>query len=307
MPLPTQLFPTLLGRGEGKLTAARQDDFLESGKNALSRHPAADCKSLEDEYELAEQLGEGSFGIVFACTRRSTGQDLAVKLIDVSQTPLHAVMREARILQSMDHPNIVKYHGTHHDGFCVGIVMSKFYGGDVVEYLQSHASSHGMINCQDITHVAQQMLAAIEHLHNRLVIHRDIKGDNFLMDRRNLKDPDCRVVLIDFGSATHAFPGERLTSWVGTRLFWSPEIYAESYGNKIDLWALGVVMCGLLTGNFPFQNESEILNKDFRAPRCVHPLCAGFVYRLLDKDESRRMSAAEALQHPYVSETGWRC
>eukprot|EP00434_Breviolum_minutum_P042357 symbB.v1.2.037697.t1/scaffold5638.1/size25087/3 len=93
---------------------------------------------LLDEYSVGLTLGEGAFGVVSVCKRRATGEEYAVKMVDKVETPVEAIKKEADILQSMDHPNIVKFHGVYYERCFVCIVMDKLDGGDLVEGLQRH-------------------------------------------------------------------------------------------------------------------------------------------------------------------------
>merc|ERR1719277_2758221 len=100
----------------------------------------------------------------------------------------------------------------------------------------------------------------------KLTIHRDIKGDNYLMDRRDVTDPDCKVVLTDFGTACHVAKDERLSAAAGTQMFWAPELFDRNYGLKVDVWAMGITMYGLVSGRFPFADEDDIRKKELKMP-----------------------------------------
>ncbi|CAK0861369.1 unnamed protein product [Prorocentrum cordatum] len=122
------------------------------------------------------------------------------------------------------------------------------------------------------------------------------------MDRPDILDPACRIVLTDFGAACRLErPGERLSSVVGTRKFSPPEFFDRNYGAKVDVWALGIVMYGLATGRFPFRNEMDVRNKAIFIPRTVYPLFADFIMRMLVKDESTRLDSDQAMNHQYLN------
>lgn len=256
---------------------------------------------LLDEYSVGVTLGEGAFGVVSVCKRRATGEEYAVKMVDKVETPVEAIKKEADVLQSMDHPNIVKFHGVYYERCFVCIVMDKLDGGDLVEGLQRHLKERGQINCLDVVHVAYQMAASIHYLHQRNVVHRDVKGDNYLMDRKNMTDKQCKVVLTDFGTACTAKPTDRLSSGVGTKIFWSPEFFDRDYGQKVDVWAMGVIMYGLASGRFPFRDENDVRNKEVRIPKRVHPVCEEFIRKMLEKSEKLRMSSSEVMSHEWIA------
>jgi len=255
---------------------------------------------LLDEYSVGLTLGEGAFGVVSVCKRRATGEEFAVKMVDKVETPVEAIKKEAEMLQLMDHPNIVKSHGVYYERCFVCIVMDKLDGGDLVEGLQRHLKERGQINCHDVVHVAYQMASSIHYLHNRNVVHRDVKGDNYLMDRKNMTDKNCKIVLTDFGTACNANPSDRMSSGVGTKIFWSPEFFDRDYGQKVDVWAMGVIMYGLVSGRFPFRDENDVRNKEVRIPKRVHPVCEEYIRKMLEKSEKSRMSSKEVMSHPWI-------
>jgi len=87
--------------------------------------------------------------------------------------------------------------------------MDMFTGGDLVEGLQRHLKERGQINCFDVIHVSKQMTSSIEYLHKNSLVHRDVKGDNFLIDTKDLICPSARIVLTDFGLSTYCRPEEQ--------------------------------------------------------------------------------------------------
>jgi len=259
---------------------------------------------LLEEYSVGQTLGEGAFGVVSNCKKRSTGEEFAVKMVDKVETPVDAIRKEADMLQSMDHPNIVKFHGVYYERCFVCIVMDKYKGGDLVEGLQRHLKERGQIPCQNVVHVSKQMAASIDYLHKRKVVHRDVKGDNYLMDRKDMTSVDCKIVLTDFGTACNIEPEQRLSASVGTKIFWSPEFFDRNYGSKVDVWAMGVIMYGLVSGRFPFRDETDIRTKEVKIPKRVHATCEDFIKRMLVKKEGNRMTAKDVMEHDWLGSRG---
>eukprot|EP00746_Dinoflagellata_sp_MGD_P008235 gnl/MRDRNA2_/MRDRNA2_116460_c0_seq1.p1 gnl/MRDRNA2_/MRDRNA2_116460_c0~~gnl/MRDRNA2_/MRDRNA2_116460_c0_seq1.p1 ORF type:complete len:812 (-),score=187.17 gnl/MRDRNA2_/MRDRNA2_116460_c0_seq1:107-2542(-) len=258
-------------------------------------------KRLIEVYDVGAKLGEGAFGVVHECTHRETAKAYAVKMIDKVEQEVDDIQREIDMIQTFKHRNVVGCLDVFMEKCFVCIVMEKYTGGDLVDGLQAHLKAKGKIQDHQLIHVAQQMTAAIDHLHGKTVVHRDVKGDNFLMDRPEITDPECHVALTDFGTAVYLRDDEKLTEHTGTRAFWSPEMCDRSYGFKVDVWALGVVSYGLLDGTFPFKDEKQIKEKKPRLPK-VTVKCADFLKRCLEKDHRKRLSANEALNHPWITE-----
>lgn len=106
-----------------------------------------------------------------------------------------------------------------------------------------------------------QILKAVKHTHDRGFLHRDIKGDNLLLDRPDVSDPRCHVTLSDFGTAIQYDGSKPLRQVTGTRVFWAPEVVQRAYGFPADVWACGVVIYGLVDATFPFRDEKQIMEK----------------------------------------------
>jgi len=258
-------------------------------------------RRLLDEYAVGDILGEGAFGIVSSCKHRTTGKEYAVKMVDKVESTLADIERETEMMRCVDHPNIVKLRGVFYERCFICIVMDKYTGGDVVEGLHTHLRLKGKIPCRKVVHIMQQMGASIQYLHSENIVHRDIKGDNFLMDRPDLTDPNCNIVLTDFGTVCFLNEGDRLSESVGTKCFWSPEFFEFNYGKKIDVWAMGIVSYGLITGCFPFKDEKEIKAKMVRIPKQVHPVCEDVIRGMLEKTERSRLSSDAVMSHEWFS------
>lgn len=255
---------------------------------------------LLDYYTVGATLGEGAFGVVYACVNIRTGEEVAVKMVDRAETQLDVIKREADILANLNHDNIVKFHQVIYEKCFVCVVMAK-YQGDLVDGLHQHMRAKGGIEANRVVHIATQMGSAVHYLHTHLIIHRDVKGDNFMVDRLDIENSQCRVALGDFGTAAHTTLDARLDGEVGTRIFWAPEMFSRNYSLKVDVWAMGIIMFGLLDGRFPFKDEEDIKKKNPRYPRQISPVCKSFIKTMIDKDEEKRSSAAQVMQHAYIT------
>merc|ERR1719362_860175 len=152
-----------------------------------------------------------------------------------------------------------------------------------------------------VGNASRQMMESISWLHSKGVVHRDIKGDNYLTDRQDLGDPECQIYLSDFGTATDVKESQRLHFKCGTATYWAPEFVKLDYSLKVDVWAFGVIMYGLITGRFPFKNEDDITHKKINIPSRANADCASLLLGLLERNESLRLTAAAALVHPFCA------
>jgi serine/threonine protein kinase len=257
---------------------------------------------LMDDYLVGEMLGEGAFSIVYACTLKTGEGDYAVKMVDKVESPMEAIRREVELLDSLKHINIVKFIEVFYEKCFVCIVLDRYPGGDLFNGMHVHWEDRGRIPSSKVSHVKRQMIHAVSFLHSLDVVHRDVKGDNYLLDRLDLVDPDCHVTLTDFGTACRIEPDSRLSELCGTRTYWSPEFFRKDYGLKVDDWAVGIVICGLLTGAFPFNSDGAIMDPERPAKIAgrLPQLCNDLVMRLLEKDEAKRMTSSEAANHPWM-------
>lgn len=255
---------------------------------------------LIQEYKVGTVLGEGAFGVVYACTHLASGTEVAVKMCDKVETPVEKLRREAELLLSLDCPYIVKVHQVFYERCFVCLVMDKFNGGDLIHGMHMHHEEKGKVRSSDAVHVCSQMAKAIRYLHDQSIVHRDVKGDNFLMSDRNFTDPAIHIALCDFGTAVHLEQGKYLSDIVGTKLFWSPEFCERRYRLKVDVWAMGVVVYGLIVGRFPFRDENDIRNHEPHYSKRLEGHCLNYLRGILAKDERERLDAHQCVEHKWL-------
>jgi serine/threonine protein kinase len=259
-------------------------------------------KKLLDYYNVGEMLGQGAFGIVYACKKiGDTDKDLAVKMVDKAESPLDKIKEEFEMLRRMEHNNVITCEDVIIEKCFVCIVMQRLRGGDLIVGMQAHWKSKGKIPVMSTVLVTAQMAESIAYLHRNSVIHRDVKGDNYLCDRPDIVDPKIRIVLTDFGTAIDCKESDRLKEKCGTKLYWSPEFHKLSYGLKVDTWAMGVIIYGLINGKFPFRDEADVHKKEVTVPKGTPKECEDFVKKVLCKKEEDRPKAADVLKEAWIS------
>lgn len=256
---------------------------------------------LLDRYSLGHVLGTGTTGVVCVATDRNSNEDYAVKVMDLAEMPEKMVRREARMLQRLKHPRIATCHGVYFDALSVCLVTDIYRGGDLLGGMQRHHQEKGSVSVHVVQRISQMMLEASEWLHRHGIVHRDLKGDNFLLTCEGIEDPECQVILSDFGTAKSLSPGQRLAQKVGTTLYWAPELFSQDYGLAVDLWALGVIVFGMMWGRFPFMNEEETRTKPFRCPPDYSDHGENFLQGILAKSESERFTSAKAMEHAFLA------
>eukprot|EP00443_Scrippsiella_acuminata_P115224 CAMPEP_0115601330 /NCGR_PEP_ID=MMETSP0272-20121206/15345_1 /TAXON_ID=71861 /ORGANISM="Scrippsiella trochoidea, Strain CCMP3099" /LENGTH=207 /DNA_ID=CAMNT_0003036795 /DNA_START=131 /DNA_END=754 /DNA_ORIENTATION=+ len=204
-------------------------------------------------------------------------QEYAVKRIHKSHSPRDDadIGHEIGMLSRLEHPCIVKLHAVYVNARFVDMVFDHYRGGDLSDAVERHGQIKGNIPMATVQNLTWQMFGGIEWLHQNKIVHRDIKCDNFLLDRVDLEHPKCRVYLSDFGTAIEVKPGQRLDKFCGTPCYWAPEIYRRSYAFKVDVWAAGVTTYILMAQHLPFASKEEIC-EILGAAALVQASCLGF-------------------------------
>lgn len=269
--------------------------------------------SCSEVYEVhgTSKLGKGSYGSVYLATHRVTGDERAVKVMNVDRITsyyLRKLHTEIAILKSLDHPNIIKLQDVFFGKRSVYIVTDLCRGGELFELLNS-GKNQGFVFREDrASKLMRDMLSAVHYLHERGIVHRDLKLENFLFEDHHANSP---LILIDFGLSKHFSREEKLTQKVGSCYYTAPEVLNGNYDFRCDLWSLGVLCYMLLSGSPPFYGKSvedvynAILTKEasFADKKFKHVsnACMDFMKRLLVRDPRHRMTTGEALLHPFIT------
>ncbi|XP_076309373.1 serine/threonine-protein kinase Pak-like isoform X2 [Tachypleus tridentatus] len=223
-----------------------------------------------EKYTNMKQISQGGSGTVYTAVTTETGLEVAVKKINVmKQLRKDLIITELSIMKKYKHPNIVSY-------------LDSFLDGDELWILQ-----------------------AVQYLHDNNIVHRDIKGDNILLGK------DWTIKLADFGISAQLSPEQnKRTSLVGTRRWMAPELVKQiEYGPEVDIWSLGITAIEMVNGKPPYHQENSdmvfdlitqngkpnIENKDN-----LSPVFRDFLDRCLEVDISKRYTASELLEHPFM-------
>ncbi|XP_029865665.1 calcium/calmodulin-dependent protein kinase type II subunit delta isoform X3 [Harpia harpyja] len=266
------------------------------------------CTRFTDEYQLFEELGKGAFSVVRRCMKITTGQEYAAKIINtkkLSARDHQKLEREARICRLLKHPNIVRLHDSiSEEGFHY-LVFDLVTGGELFEDIVARE----YYSEADASHCIQQILESVNHCHLNGIVHRDLKPENLLLAS---KSKGAAVKLADFGLAIEV-QGEQQAwfGFAGTPGYLSPEVLRKDpYGKPVDMWACGVILYILLVGYPPFWDEDQhrLYQQikagayDFPSPEwdTVTPEAKDLINKMLTINPAKRITASEALKHPWI-------
>ena len=262
---------------------------------------------MSSKYKVKKLLGEGSFGKAFLCSRDSD-EDLCVikqiKVEDMTKQEKDDVINESTILSKLDHPNIIKFFEffeskTPQQTF--NIVTEYADGGDLSEKIKEQNKTP--FKESDILDYFTQICLALKHIHEKKIIHRDLKSGNVFLMKSGL------VKLGDFGIAkTFKNTMDKAKTMVGTPYYLSPEIIqGKPYDNKSDIWSLGVLLYEMMTFKMPFEANTlpmlsmKIMRGNYTPPSSMYTKdLREIVSKCLMVDPSRRPSIREILKMPII-------
>ncbi|XP_040176350.1 calcium/calmodulin-dependent protein kinase type II subunit gamma isoform X7 [Rana temporaria] len=266
------------------------------------------CTRFTDEYQLYEELGKGAFSVVRRCVKKSTSQEYAAKIINtkkLSARDHQKLEREARICRLLKHPNIVRLHESiSEEGFHY-LVFDLVTGGELFEDIVARE----YYSEADASHCIHQILESVNHIHQHDIVHRDLKPENLLLAS---KCKGAAVKLADFGLAIEVQGDQQAWfGFAGTPGYLSPEVLRKDpYGKPVDIWACGVILYILLVGYPPFWDEDQhkLYQQikagayDFPSPEwdTVTPEAKNLINQMLTINPAKRITADQALKHPWV-------
>mmetsp|Transcript_506 Transcript_506/g.1735 ORF Transcript_506/g.1735 Transcript_506/m.1735 type:complete len:534 (-) Transcript_506:317-1918(-) len=274
--------------------------------------------SLDNYYTMSSQiLGSGQYGVVCKANMLDGDEEVAVKIVSKTQNQprlMDFISREYAIIAELSHANIVRTLDVFEDDEKLALVMEVMNGGP----LTNHVTREKPLCELDTAHVMYDLLSAVAYMHEKNVVHRDIKPDNILIVSNTRP---VRAKVTDFGLAN--FIDSRFLSrngvdvmplsGVGTIQFAAPEVLRnEAYGISADMWSCGVVCYYMLSGRYPFASyHKDITKKNIK--KCAYSFpddafgkisasAKDLINLLLNPEKLKRISARDALKHQWFKE-----
>ncbi|EFN57977.1 hypothetical protein CHLNCDRAFT_20239 [Chlorella variabilis] len=272
--------------------------------------PSVSCPPAGPSPACCRVLGTGHYGVTYLCSSLKTGQLVAIKALDKLHPEYErdTAIEEILILAAVsDHPNVVDMYEVWEDASYLFIVMEACMGGELFDMVieRKHFTE------ADAASITAAMLSVMQHCHSKGIIHRDLKPENFLLLREGeLSAANLRA--IDFGLSKFVEGDGICRSCVGSSYYVAPEVLKGAYSYEADAWSVGTITYILLSGFPPFWGSSDqvifhrILTKpvdfDYQPWNQVSAAAKHFVGRLLDKDAASRMTVAQGLLHPWITQ-----
>ncbi|KAE8391885.1 hypothetical protein BDV23DRAFT_152218 [Aspergillus alliaceus] len=265
------------------------------------------------DYVIIEEMGQGAYGEVkLARQKRNTAKKVVLKYVTKKRILVDTWTRDRRLgtvpleihvldylrRDGLKHPNIVEMEGFFEDdiNYYIEMMPHGLPGMDLFDYIELKAN----MDESECRSIFRQVVDAIHHLHTKaLVVHRDIKDENVILDGEG------RIKLIDFGSAAYIKNGP-FDVFVGTIDYAAPEVLqGKSYrGKEQDIWALGILLYTIVYKENPFYNVDEILDHPLRIPFLPFSEdCIDLIRRMLDRDVDNRLTITEIIEHPWMTDS----
>ncbi|KAL9266954.1 CDPK-related kinase 4-like protein [Drosera capensis] len=320
-PSPAKPIMAAIRRWQGKAREGTAAAVAEEGTDGTEREGEG-TRGLDKEfgfgrnfaakYEVGKEVGRGHFGhtrLAKAKKGEIKGETVAVKIISkakmTSAIAVEDVRREVKMLKALSgNAHMLKFYEAFEDAENVYMVMELCEGGELLDRILSRG---GRYTEEDAKAIVTQILNAVAFCHFQGIVHRDLKPENFLF---TTKEEDSPMKIIDFGLSDFVRPDQRLNDVVGSAYYVAPEVLHRSYNVEADMWSIGVITYILLCGSRPFwaRTESGIFRSVLRAEPnfddapwpTISPEAKDFVKRLLNKDHRKRMTAVQALTHPWL-------
>ncbi|XP_077453277.1 serine/threonine-protein kinase H1 homolog [Stigmatopora argus] len=259
------------------------------------------------KYDVKALIGRGSFSRVVRVEHKSTRQPYAIKMIETRyREGMEVCESELCVLRRVRHTNIIQLMEVFETAERVYMVMELATGGELFDRI----IARGSFTERDATRVLQMVLDGVKYLHTLGITHRDLKPENLLYYHPGA---DSKIIITDFGLANSRKKGDEclMKTTCGTPEYIAPEILVRKpYTNAVDMWALGVISYILLSGTMPFEHDNrmklyrQILKGKYSFSGepwpSVSNLAKDFVDRILTVDPSARLTAGQALKHPWI-------
>ncbi|XP_033104672.1 serine/threonine-protein kinase Nek11-like [Anneissia japonica] len=272
----------------------------------------SDHRVLANRYRVEKKLGSGSFGtafLVYDMRANKTRGDEEWKVLkeipcgELAPDETVGAMHEAKLLSRLQHPNIVRYYDSFLDGEFFCIITEYCEGGDLSDKITAWKKAGKRFDQGVVMDWFVQLVLAVQHMHKRKVLHRDLKTSNIFLKNNMIKIGDFGISRVLMGTTDYA------STFIGTPYYMSPEVLKhEGYNSKSDLWSVACILYEICALQHAFEGQSlmGIMYKIVEGnkpeiPDAYHQNLRQLIQRLLEKDPSKRPSATEITKIDFVA------
>ena len=260
---------------------------------------------LSKYYTIQTDIGQGSYGKVKRVRHKKLGEERAMKIVSKQS---ESSQNEIEILRRVSHPNIVNIFEIFEDSKKYYIITEILDGGELFEFI----TNQGTFMESDAAILMKQILQGVNYLHSQYIVHRDLKPENIMLIAKPNSGKKYSLKIIDFGTAIQIRPGQKINKFIGTSYYIAPEVLAENYNEKCDVWSCGVIMYILLCGYPPFNGSSNVdifHNIQYSQPmfneeewKDVSPSAIDLIKNMLNKNPNKRFTAEMCLDHKWFKD-----
>ncbi|XP_028843161.1 serine/threonine-protein kinase dst1-like [Denticeps clupeoides] len=256
-------------------------------------------REVHRDFTISKCIGSGGFGQVFKAQKRNSDELVALKYVYWDPGATTNPFKEIRLLKECNHQNLTKFHGTYLQRHTIIIAMEFCGGGSLFELYKDCDPFYK----DETAYVCREVLQGLKYLHAKSIIHRDIKGQNVLVN--NVGD----VKICDLGLAARLSDHGALFNKAGTSKWMAPEVVRGKnkmpYNEKCDIWSLGITAIEVAQAEHPpdFMNPRRIASfiSRLKEERNWSRKFEDFICQVLNVDPRKRPSAEELLLHPFVN------
>ena len=292
--------------------------FLSDGESYISISNKLFIDETNDnpskKYEILSKLGSGSFGSVYLARNKYTNEKVAMKQIKKSSANLLSdgeITDEIEILKNLDHPDIVRIIESFNTKNSYILITEYCEGGELFDQVKNQLSE------TQIAVIFKQILSGLAYLHSNNIVHRDLKLENILIyekEKSKTTGEDLfNIKIIDFGTARIFDKNKNPQSIVGSSYYIAPEVLRQKYNKECDLWSVGVILYMFIVGHAPFDGcddeeittniQRGVYRKNDRRWIKASKEVKDLIQKLLTYRPSQRLSAIQALNHPWFKIT----
>lgn len=296
---------------DAKLRSRQESTESVSSSSHTTEEYSEDDKDNEmDDLNIIKTVGTGTFGRVLLCRNKSTDEYFAMKILNLADVirlkQVEHVKNEKNILLEIRHPFIVNLFWCHRDDTSIYMLFEYICGGELFSYLRNS----GRFSTQTANFYACEIIAAIDYLHQKNIVYRDLKPENLLLDKEG------HLKITDFGFAKKLT--DRTWTLCGTPEYLAPEIIQSKGHNKaVDWWALGILIYEMLAGYPPFYDDNpfgiyeKILSGKIEWARHLDPIAKDLIKKLLVQDRTKRLGnmkcgAEDLKRHRWFKGVDWQ-